>query len=110
MDPLSDILAALVVNRAAPLRFESRGPYAMRFAGYEHIKFGAVLTGGFSLRLEGEPAPIRLEAGDCYLLTDGRPYRTFNGDDEWEVDGTAFFEAARDADGIVRLGERALSK
>jgi AraC-like DNA-binding protein len=106
MDPLSDILAALVVNRATPLRFESRGPYAMRFGGYEHIKFGAVLTGGFSLWLEGEPAPIRLEAGDCYLLTDGRPYRTFNGDDERDVDGRAFFEAARDADGIVRLGER----
>ena len=105
MDPLSDILATLVVDRAIPLRFESRGPYAMRFAGYEHIKFGAVLAGGFSLQPEGESASIRLKAGDCYLLTDGRPYRTFNRDNEPEIDGTAFFEAARDADGIVRLGE-----
>jgi hypothetical protein len=40
MDPLSDLLATLAVNRAAPLRLESRGPYAMRFAVYEHIKFG----------------------------------------------------------------------
>jgi AraC-like DNA-binding protein len=105
MDPLSDILATLVVNRVVPLRFESRGPYAMRFAGYEHIKFGAVIAGGFSLRLESEPAPIRLEAGDCYLLTDGRPYRTFNRENEPEIDGTAFFEAARDADGVVRFGQ-----
>jgi AraC-like DNA-binding protein len=105
MDPLSDILATLAVKRAAPLRFESRGPYAMRFAGYEHIKFGAVLLGGFSLRLEGESVPIRLEAGDCYLLTDGHPYQTFNRETEPEIDGTAFFEAARDAKGFVRLGE-----
>jgi hypothetical protein len=40
MDPLSDLLATLAVNRAAPLRFERRGPYAVRFAVYEHIKFG----------------------------------------------------------------------
>jgi AraC-like DNA-binding protein len=105
MDPLSDILATLAVNRTAPLRFESRGPYAMRFAGYEHIKFGAVLAGRFSLQPDGELAPIRLKAGDCYLLTDGRPYRTFNRENAPEIDGNAFFGAARDTDGVVRLGK-----
>jgi len=105
MDPLSDIFTMLAVNRVIPLRFESSGPYAMRFEGYEHIKFGAVLSGGFSLWVDGEPAPIRLDAGDCYLLTDGRPYRTFNADDAPEVDGTAFFIANRDAAGVVRLGD-----
>src|SRR5882757_10285835 len=105
MDPLSDILTMLAVDRAIPLRFESRGPYAMRFGGYEHVKFGAVLSGRFSLWVDGEPAPIRLDTGDCYLLTDGRPYRTFNSEDAPEVDGTAFFTANRDANGVVRLGD-----
>jgi AraC-like DNA-binding protein len=105
MDPLSDILTLLAVNRAIPLRFESRGPYALRFEAYEHIKFGAVLSGRFKLWVDGEPAPIRLEAGDCYLLTDGRPYRTYNAEDIAPADGTAFFNANRDADGVVRLGE-----
>jgi hypothetical protein len=45
MDPLSDILSMMAVNRVTPLRFESCGPYAMRFGSYEHIKFGAVLSG-----------------------------------------------------------------
>src|SRR5882762_10758360 len=105
MDPLSDILTMLAVNRAIPLRFDSSGPYAMRFGPYEHVKFGAVLSGSFSLWVDGKPAPIRLEAGDCYLLTDGRPYRTFNSDGAAEIDGTAFFIANRDANGVVRLGD-----
>lgn len=105
MDPLSDILNMMALNRVIPLRFESSGPYAMRFGTYEHVKFGAVLSGGFSLWVDGEPEPICLRGGDCYLLTDGRPYRTFNSDDAEEVDGTAFFTESRDARGVVRLGD-----
>jgi AraC-like DNA-binding protein len=105
MDPLSDILTMLAVDRAIPIRFESRGVYAMRFGSYEHLKFGAVLLGHVYLWVDGEPAPIRLEAGDCYLLTDGRAYRTFNAEGIQEVDGTAFFKANRDANGVVRLGD-----
>ncbi len=67
MDPLSAILKALAVDRAVPLRFESRGSCAMRFGPYEHLKFGALLCGQFNLQVDGEPAPIRLNAGDCYL-------------------------------------------
>lgn len=104
MDPLSDILTMLTVSRAVPLRFESSGRYAMRFTSYEHLKIGAVLSGHMRLRVEGWPA-LHLQAGDCYLLTDGRPYRTDNGEDVDEFDGTAFFAAHRSADGVVRLGE-----
>jgi AraC-like DNA-binding protein len=105
MDPLSDILGEVAVERAIPLRFESRGPYAMRFGPYEHLKFGAVLSGAFRLWIDGEPAPLSLGPGDCYLLTDGRSYRTFVGEGQPEMDGTAYFEAHRDRDGVVRLGE-----
>lgn len=105
MDPLSDILDEVAVERAIPLRFESRGPYAMRFGPYDHLKFGAVLSGAFRLWVDGEPAPLSLGPGDCYLLTDGRSYRTFVGEDEPEIDGSDYFAAHRDRDGVVRLGE-----
>jgi AraC-like DNA-binding protein len=105
MDPLSDILTMLSVQRAIPLRFESRGPYAMRFGPYQHLKFGTVLFGHLRLWVDGQREPIRLETGDCYLLTDGRPYRTYNAEDIAEFDGTAYFIANRSIDGVVRLGD-----
>jgi len=104
LDPLSDILTMFTVNRAVPVRFESSGPYAMRFGPYEHVKFSAVLFGQVNLQVEGQGEPIRLEAGDCYFQTDGRPYRTFNSEEAVEFDGTAYFMANRSVDGVVRLG------
>ena len=103
MDPLSDILTMFTVNRAFPVRFESSGPYAMRFGPYEHVKFSAVLFGEVTLQVEGAE-PIRLEAGDCYFQTDGRPYRTFNSTDAIDFDGTAYFTENRNIDGVVKLG------
>lgn len=105
VDPLSDILTLLTVERVATLRFESRGPYALRFGPYEHIKFGAVLFGEVWLTVEGEVEPLWLRSGDCYLLTDGRAYRTMTTPDAPEIDGNAFFAARQDDAGVVRLGD-----
>lgn len=105
LDALSEILTSLTVERVATVRFESRGPYALRFSGYRHIKFGAVLSGRFTVRVEGREEPLDLEEGDCYLQTDERPYRTSNGPEVPEEDGDAFFAAARDENGVVRLGD-----
>ncbi|TIX90493.1 AraC family transcriptional regulator [Rhizobium sp. P44RR-XXIV] len=105
MDPLSDILTMFTVQRVATIRFESSGPYALRFSGYDHIKFGAVLTGQLKLWVEGNPIPLELGPGDCYLLTDGLPYRTSNADDAQEVDGNSFFAGARGEDGVIRFGD-----
>jgi len=105
MDPLSDILTMFTVNRAIPIRFESSGPYAMRFGPYEHVKFSAVLSGRLSLQIDGQAEAIEVEAGDCYFQTDGCPYRTFNSKEAAEFDGTAYFMANRSVDGIVRLGD-----
>jgi AraC-like DNA-binding protein len=105
MDPLSDILTMFTVQKVATIRFESAGSYALRFASYEHIKFGAVLTGHVRLWVEGNPNPLELGPGDCYLLTDGLPYRTSNADNAPELDGNSFFAGARGEDGIIRLGD-----
>ncbi|MGE3301585.1 MAG: cupin domain-containing protein [Hyphomonadaceae bacterium] len=103
MDPLSDILTMLTVRRVAQARFESRGPYTLRFAPYEHMKFGAVLCGRMRILLEGLP-PLDLHSGDCYLLTDGRPHRSDSGEGGPALDGDALFAEGRDEDGVVRLG------
>ena len=62
------------------------------------------LCGSLSLHVDSEATPIRLKPGDCYLLTNGRPYRTYNAPDVEETDGAAFFASARDGDALVRLG------
>jgi AraC-like DNA-binding protein len=98
------------VQRVATIRFESSGPYALRFAGYDHIKFGAVLSGSLQLWVEGNPIPVELGPGDCYLLTDGLPYRTSNSDKATEIDGNVYFAGARGEDGTIRLGEGPVDK
>lgn len=110
MDPLSDILTMFTVQRVATIRFESSGPYALRFAGYDHIKFGAILSGSLRLWVEGNPIPVELGPGDCYLLTDGLPYRTSNSDEAPEIDGNVYFADARGEDGTIRLGEGPVDK
>ncbi len=102
-DPLSDILSAMSVSAAMPVRFESRGAYAMRFPAFRHLKFGAVLSGYLELRPLNGPV-LELEAGDCYLLTDGAPYSSRTADVP-EIDGETFFASHRDPDGVVRYGE-----
>lgn len=110
MDPLSDILTMFTVQRVATIRFESSGPYALRFAGYDHIKFGAVLSGSLRLWVEGNPIPIELGPWDCYLLTDGLPYRTSNSENAQEIDGNSYFAGARGEDGTIRLGDGPIDK
>lgn len=102
-DPLSDILSAMQVSGVSPVRFESRGKYAMRFPAFRHLKFGAVLSGALELVPTNGPS-IRLSAGDCYLMTDGAPYVSRTADVP-ATDGERYFAEHRGPDGIVRLGD-----
>ncbi|MFJ9541300.1 AraC family transcriptional regulator [Streptomyces sp. NPDC101225] len=74
MDPLNDVLALLDMRSANFARLEAVGAWAISFAGYQHIKLGAVLEGECWVETEGAP-PVRAVKGDCYLLGNGRPYR-----------------------------------
>lgn len=103
LDPLSDILATMRVANAITVRFESRGSYAMRFPAFEHLKFGALLFGSFELRPDNA-SPLRLNSGDCYLLTGGAPYATRSGNAP-EMDGESYFRRNRDSAGVVRYGK-----
>ena len=74
------------------------------FRAYEHAKFVAVLRGRFDLQIEGETMPTRVQRGDGYMLTNGRPYRIFNAEVP-ETDAGALFAAKRRMDGVVRWGD-----
>jgi AraC-like DNA-binding protein len=105
MDPLSDVFSLLRVESVLSARIEVRGPWSLRFSPYRHIKFGGVLEGSFWLWTEDEAAPVKLEAGDFYLLTRGQPYCTGSDPALDPIDGREVLSSCRRPDGIVRYGE-----
>ncbi len=73
-DPLSDILALLRPRTVETYGIVSGGVWALDLPrGYQGVKFGAIARGGCWLKVKGVAQPIRLDAGDCYLLT-GQPF------------------------------------
>ena len=74
MDPLSDVLSLLRPRSFMSGGVDHGGDWAISFGKYEGIKFQAVITGGCWLVVEGVDEPVRIEAGDCYLLPHGRPF------------------------------------
>ena len=102
MDPLSDILSLLRPRSTKVGGFEAGGDWCVRFDRYDGIKCYAVDAGACWLAVEGIPDPVRLQAGDCYLLPRGRPFRVGSNLDLAPVDAASVFPAPI-AGGIVRL-------
>lgn len=74
MDPLSDFLPAMRLASAVYTRLEASAPWAIDFDAYHHLKFGVILSGACWLRVQSAPQPVRLSAGDCYLLPRGNAF------------------------------------
>jgi len=74
MDPLSDVLSLLRPRSFMSGGVDHGGAWAIKFGRHEGIKFQAVISGGCWLVVEGVDDPVRIEAGDCYLLPRGRPF------------------------------------
>ena len=70
MDPLSDFLPAMRVERAVYTRVEATAPWGLDFNAYHHTKFGLVLQGHCWISVAGTKL-VELTAGDCYLLPRG---------------------------------------
>ena len=104
MDPLSDVFALLRIESLLSARIEVLGPWSLRFSAYRHMKFGGVLEGSFWLWTEDAAAPVKLEAGDFYLLTHGQPYCTGSDPALAPIDGREVLASHRCPDGIVRYG------
>jgi AraC-like DNA-binding protein len=73
-DPLSDILSLLTPDTCIAGGFDLGGEWSIRFEKHDGVKYFALVSGGAWLSVEGDPEPIRLEAGDCVLLPNGRRF------------------------------------
>jgi len=75
MEPLSDVLSLLNAHGTLSVRLAAGGNWCIQFPAYDSIRFGTLVEGACWLQVDGMPQPVRLQAGDCYLLASGRPYK-----------------------------------
>jgi AraC-like DNA-binding protein len=94
MDPLSDVLSLLKPRSYMFRGFDVGGNWSIQFPRHEGIKSYAVVSGRCWLSVEGVPDPVRLEAGDCFLLPRGRPFRLASDLALTPVDAQTFFSTA----------------
>ncbi|MBY3211720.1 MULTISPECIES: AraC family transcriptional regulator [Rhizobium] len=103
MDPLSDVLSLLKPHAYVSSGFDAGGDWAVQF-GDQHklIKCYAVVSGDCWLTVDGVADPVRLVAGDCFVLPTGRPFRLGSSIDGAAVGAGEIFPAARRG-GVVTL-------
>lgn len=73
-DPFADILRLTKAEALLTGGFTAGGAWAIRFPARDKIKFSAVVKGSCWVRLEGEPEPALLQAGDVSLLAEKRSF------------------------------------
>ena len=95
MDPLSDVLALLRPRSYRCGGFDVGGKLAVKFGQHEGIKCYALVSGECWLAVEGVPDAVRLEAGDCFLLPRGLPFRLATDLTVTPVDALTFFRTSR---------------
>jgi AraC-like DNA-binding protein len=105
MDPLSDVLSLLKPHAHVSSGFDAGGDWAVQF-GDQHrmIKCYAVVSGGCWLSVEQVEKPIRLVAGDCFVLPTGRPFRLGSDVEGPAVPAADIFPPARRG-GVVTIGD-----
>lgn len=74
MDPLSDVLSLLKLQSYVSGGFDAAGDWAVKFGPFDGIKFHAVLRGRCWLSVDGEPEPLEVTEGECFLLARGKPF------------------------------------
>lgn len=75
MDPLSDVLSLLVPRTYGAGGFDMGGTWSIHFPRHPGFKCYAVVSGRCWLSVDDVPEPVSLTAGDCFLLSRGRPFR-----------------------------------
>lgn len=74
MDPLSEVLSLLSTQSSVFAGLKAGGDWAIDFPPPDGIKFNAIVEGTCWLTVEGVEQPIRLAAGDCFLLSHNRAF------------------------------------
>jgi AraC-like DNA-binding protein len=75
MDPLSDVLSMLKLASYTYGGWDMGGPWAIAFRAPAGVKCYAIVSGSAWLDVDGVAEPVRLVAGDCFLLPRGRAFR-----------------------------------
>jgi AraC-like DNA-binding protein len=75
MYPLSEVLSLLKPRSYTAGGLDLGGEWSVRFGPYDGIKCYAVVSGQCWLSMEGVADPVLINAGDCFLLASGRPFR-----------------------------------
>ncbi|MBR1223186.1 AraC family transcriptional regulator [Bradyrhizobium sp. U87765 SZCCT0131] len=104
MDPLSDVLALLRPRSTLSAGLDAGGDWSLAFPMHAGIKFNAVLRGTCWVSVEGWPERQRLDEGDCFLLTRGRPFTLTTDPALDPVDSGPIYEAARNGIAICNGG------
>lgn len=103
MDTLSEILALLKPRSYLSAGLDVGGDWSIRFANQRGlIKCYAVISGGGRLAVEGVAGVVDLEAGDCFVLPSGRPFRLARDMATEPVDSATIFPPAREG-GVVTV-------
>ena len=103
MDPLSDVLSLLKPRSYISAGFDAGGQWSVQFAIQNAlIKCYAVISGECWLSVESVAEPVRLKAGDCFVLPSGRPFRLASDLALPSVDAGTIFPPAREG-GVVTL-------
>ena len=102
-DPLSDILTAFDTRSFLSGQIIAGGDWAIRFPPPEAIKFGAVVRGTCWHEVEAHGGPVRLSAGDVFVVNGRASLRLSSDPDITPLDA---LEAFGGPDGsIARLGD-----
>src|ERR1700761_305294 len=94
MDPLSDALSLLRVRNAKSGGFDAGEHWSLAFDQHDGVKFYAVVSGECWIVVDGAPDPVRVAAGDCFLLPRGRAYRITSDLSLSTLDAGEFFSNA----------------
>ena len=73
-DPLSDVLALLKPRTFMSGGVDHGGDWSVGFGPHQGLKFHAIISGSCWLAVDGVE-PVRVGAGDSYLLPQGRAFR-----------------------------------
>jgi AraC-like DNA-binding protein len=104
MDPLSDVLSLLKPRSHVSAGVDAGGEWAIGFSGNVGIKCYAVVTGACWLAVDGVAEPVRLQAGECFLLPGGRPFRLCTDLALPPVDSGSVFTPVREGGVVIHNG------
>jgi AraC-like DNA-binding protein len=96
MDPLSEVLSLLKLRSYVSGGFDASGDWAVQFGPHDGIKFHAVVLGECWVAVERGPEPIKVRAGECFLLAKGKPFRIASDMAVQPVDLSTILPPARD--------------